>query len=130
MSDELFDELQLSRALRLDAGERVRLDARALAEAAAVADQARLVRWILGALALALVPPALTVARVALAVVGEPSLASDPIALAAIAAVPMLEWLRALAQPATALAAVAGVAIYCGAEGAAAGRSLSRAAAE
>ena len=112
MNDELFDELRLSRALRLDAGERVRLDARALAEAAAAAEQARLVRWILGTLAVALVLPAVTVGRVALAILGDPSLALDPIALATVAAVPMLEWLRALAQPATALAAVAGVAIY------------------
>ena len=112
MSDELFDELRLSRALRLEVGERVRLDARALAEAAAAAEQARLVRWILGTLALALVVPAATMARVALAVLGDPSLALDPVGLATVAAPPILDWLRALAQPATALAAVAGVAIY------------------
>lgn len=112
MSDELFDELRLSRALRLDAGERVRIDARALAEAAAAAEQARLVRWILGALAAALVLPAVTIARVAVAVIGEPSLVADPLALAAFAAVPLIDWLRALAQPATALAVVAGVATY------------------
>jgi len=112
MSDELFDELRLSRALRLDVTERVRIDSRALAQAAAAAEQAQLVRWILGTLALVLVLPALTLARIALTVIGEPSLAADPVALAAVAAVPMLDWLRALAQPATALAAVAGVAIY------------------
>ena len=112
MSDELFDELRLSRALRLDLTERVRIDARTLAQAAAAAEQAQLVRWILGTLALALALPALTLARIAVTVIGEPSLAADPIALAGVAAVPMLDWLRALAQPATALAAVAGVAIY------------------
>jgi hypothetical protein len=88
------------------------IDARALAQAAAAAEQAQLVRWILGTLALALALPALTLARIAVTVIGEPSLAADPIALAGVAAVPMLDWLRALAQPATALAAVAGVAIY------------------
>ncbi len=112
MNDELFDELRLSRALRLDPGEHVRLDVRALAEAASASEQARLVRWILCALALALTVPALTIARVAWAVVGDPSLASDPLALTSLALVPFIDWLRVLAQPATALAVVAGVAIY------------------
>lgn len=112
MSAELFDELRLSRALHLDAGERIRIDARALAETAVAAEQAQLVRWILGTLALALALPGMAIARVAVAVVGEPSLAADPVALAAFAAVPLVDWLRALAQPATALAVVAGVATY------------------
>lgn len=117
MSSELFDELRLVRALRLDPAERVRLDARALAEAAAAAEQAQLVRWILGALGLALTLPAITLARLALAVVGDPSLANDPVALAGLAALPLLEWVRVLAQPATALAVVAAVAIYTVSEG-------------
>lgn len=117
MTDELFDELRLVRALRLDSGERVRLDAAALAEGAAAAEQARLVRGILGALALALALPAITLARLAQAVLGDPSLATDPVALAGLAAMPVLEWLRVLAQPATALAVVAAVAIYTISEG-------------
>lgn len=112
MSDELFDELRLVRALRLDPAERVRLDARALAEAAAAAEQARLVRWILATLGVAVALPALSVARVVAVVLGDPSLASDPFALAALALEPFLDWLRILAQPATALAVVAGVATY------------------
>lgn len=112
MTDDLFDELRLSRALRLDPGERVRLDAAALVEGAAAAEQARLVRWILGALALALALPAITFARLAQAVVGDPSLAADPVALAGLAAMPLLEWLRVLAQPATALAVVTAAAIF------------------
>ncbi len=117
MTDELFDELRLSRALRPDPRERVRLDAAALADAAAGAEQVRLVRWILGLLALALSLPATTLAHVVQAVIDDPSLASDPFALAGIAAVPLLDPLRVLAQPATALAILAAVAIFTVSEG-------------
>jgi hypothetical protein len=116
MSEDLFDEVALRRALRLEPGERVRLDARALAAAAESAAQARLVRWILSGLAAALVVPALGIGRAALALAGDPSLASDPLALAGLAGGPLRDGLAVLAQPATALAIVAGLAIFTACE--------------
>lgn len=112
MTDELLDELRLGRALRLDARERVRLDVRGLAETAAAAEQALLVRWILAGLALALVLPALAFASVATAIVGDPALVTEPLALVGLLAVPFGGGLADLAQPATAIAVVAGIVTF------------------
>ncbi|HET8567702.1 MAG TPA: hypothetical protein VFM93_01795 [Candidatus Limnocylindria bacterium] len=111
MSDELFDEGALRRALRLDADERVHLDVRALAAEGAAREHERVARLFLGGLALASVVPAIALVRLTAALVGDPALLGDPAALAAVAALPLAEGLVVLAQPATALATVAAVAI-------------------
>ncbi len=112
MSDRAQDEMMLRRALQLEPVERERLDARALAAGAEAVEQEWLVRWILGALGVALVLPALALARIATALVADPSLLTKPIALAALVAGPLQLGLSILAQPATAVAVVAGVAIF------------------
>lgn len=112
MSDRAKDEMMLRRALQLEPVERLRLDTRALAAGAEAVEQEWLVRWILGALGVALVLPALAVAQIATALVADPSLLTKPTALAALVAGPLQLGLSILAQPATAVAVVAGVAIF------------------